>query len=479
MPNLMSTLISSATALSVFERALVVTENNVANASTPGYAVQRLALQAMDFEPELGLIGGVRAGDVESARDQYAELAVRRQLESLGLYDQKAASLASLESVFSIGGDTSLPGALSRLYDSFSAWSLTPNSGAARQAVLDRAQEFTESFHQAAASLASVSSDMDRQLRETADRINSLGEQLLSYNHERRRGGIDDAGLDAKIQVALEELSELVDFTAVFQADGSVTVLLGGQSPLVIGEELHPIHVSFFDPADPPPIYTGTPPSARLITDDGKDITAQIAGGRLSGILDVRNRVLPSLRGDAYQPGGLNLLAKAVADRINALLTSGNITDGPPPVAGLPLFTYDASSDAMVARSLAVNPAIAPDQLAAIDPGPPYSSNGMARKLAALANSQDEADRIDGFSFTEYYGRLAAGVGRALEDARGGRDFKTQMVAQARSLRSEISGVSLDEEAVHLIEFERAYQATARLVSVLDELTETTVNLLR
>jgi len=54
-----------------------------------------------------------------------------------------------------------------------------------------------------------------------------------------------------------------------------------------------------------------------------------------------------------------------------------------------------------------------------------------------------------------------------------------QLLLQARAMRDEVSGVSLDEEAVHLIEFQRAYQASARLITVLNELTEITINLLR
>ena len=123
MSNLLSSLISSASALSVFERALVVSQNNVSNASTPGYAAQRLNLQAGEFEPDLGLIGGVRAGDVLSARDLFAERAVRRQSESLGYFEQKAQSLAAVEPVFDVSGTQGIPRALNKLFDSFSAWS--------------------------------------------------------------------------------------------------------------------------------------------------------------------------------------------------------------------------------------------------------------------------------------------------------------------------------------------------------------------
>jgi len=76
------------------------------------------------------------------------------------------------------------------------------------------------------------------------------------------------------------------------------------------------------------------------------------------------------------------------------------------------LFTYDTSNATRVAATLALDPGITADQLAAIDPGPPYASNGTALKLAGLANPQDPADQIDNVSYVNFYGNLAAGVGQ-------------------------------------------------------------------
>jgi flagellar hook-associated protein 1 FlgK len=345
--------------------------------------------------------------------------------------------------------------------------------------VIDRARDLAAVFQQAAASLARASTDADRQIQQTVSQINQLGARLLEYNLQRRRGAVDDAGLDAKIQTTLEELSEFVDFTAMFQPDGSVSVLLGGQTPLVIGDRHFEISVSSYYPTNPPPVYPAAAPPVHILGAEGRDITSHITEGRLGGLLNIRNSFLPSLRGDAYQAGDLNLLAKTVADRVNQILTSGRVSDGPPPETGVALFTYDATNDAAAAESLTLNSAITPALLAAIDPGPPYVSNGTALQLAGLANPQDAADRINGFSFTEFYGSLAARVGRELTDMRDNETLKAQMVAQARNLRSEISGVSLDEEAILMIEFQRAYQANARMVSVLNDLTEIAVNLVR
>jgi len=479
MSNLLASLISSARALNVFDQALVVAQNNVVNAATPGYAAQRLKPVASAFEPNLGLIGGVQAGELESARNLFAEQAVRRQLESLGYFEQSAQSLTSVESVFDVTGLSGIPGSLNALLESFSAWSVDPNSTEARQSVLDNAQKVADAFRHAAITLDQTSSDTDLQLRQLVDKVNQLGEELLAANAEIRRGANRDAGLDTRIHNNLEELSELVNITVLHQTDGSITVLIGGQTPLVVGDHLYRIRPNFDLPADPPPTYPEAQAPARILSSDGTDITSQIALGKLAGLLYVRNEVLPSLVGDAYHEGDLNRLAKAMADRINELLTSGLTATGDPPETGLPLFTYSAANPARAAQTLSVNPDITTDKLAAIDPGPPFVSNGIALRLANLANSTDPADGVDGFSYIEFYGRVAGRVGRLLADAKDAKDFKTQMVTQARSLRQELSGVSLDEEAMRILEFQRAYQANAKVINLLDELTEVTISLLR
>jgi flagellar hook-associated protein 1 FlgK len=172
-------------------------------------------------------------------------------------------------------------------------------------------------------------------------------------------------------------------------------------------------------------------------------------------------------------------MAKQFADRVNQILTSGNISDGPPPVSGVPLFTYDPTNDAGVAQTLAVDPSVTTDQLATISPGPPYVSNGVPLALSQLATPIDDADKIDGVSYNQYYGQLAGRVGTALNNATNGQQVQQSLLAQAKELRQQYSGVSLDEEATILIQFQRAYQANSRFITVLDQLTQAAIDLLK
>jgi flagellar hook-associated protein 1 len=479
MGNLLATLLSSSGALRAYSRVLDVTQNNVANASTPGYAKQSVLLQALTFEPDRGTTGGVRAGEVESARNEYAEQSVRRQTVALGEADQQVNSLTALESLFDVTGTAGVPGALNRLYQSFSEWGVNPNSSVSRQAVVDRAGDLARAFNQAAAGVSRLVRDTGQQLQATVERVNTLVEKLSAQNYQIRQGGQSDVGLDATVHSTLEELSQEIDISAIPEADGSTTVLLNGSTALVVGDRAYPLKFDFVQPADPPPDYPGSPPVARVSAPDGSDITASITTGRLGALLDIRNRTLAGLAGGAYQPGELNRLAMAVADRVNGILTSGTVSDGPPAVPGGPLFTYDVTNATAAAFTLAVDPTITPDSLAATDPGPPYVSNGIALRLSALAAPQADADKIDGFSFTEYYGVLAGRVGRDMSDAQTNQQVQQSLVAQAKDLRQQASGVSLDEEATILIQFQRAYQANARMITVLDQMTEALINILR
>jgi flagellar hook-associated protein 1 len=97
--------------------------------------------------------------------------------------------------------------------------------------------------------------------------------------------------------------------------------------------------------------------------------------------------------------------------------------------------------------------------------------------LAALVNPVNASDKLDGRSFTEFYGNLTANVGSKLNDARSEKTSQTQLSNQVKSLRDQVAGVSLDEEAIHLMEFQRAYQATARMVTALDELLDIALNI--
>jgi len=478
--NLLSALFNSANALNAFDQVLEVTQNNVANASTPGYAKQTLPLEALPFNLSDGVTGGVTVGQVESSRDEYAEQAVRQQNTGLGQDQQSVTSLTALQSLFDISGNTGLPYALNQFYQAASAWGETPDSTPARQAVISGASDVAQAFQDTANSLLSLATNTESQIDDTVNQINQLVGQIATYNQTILNSGsaAHDAGIDAQVHSTLENLSQYVNFTATQQPDGTTTILLGGSTPLLIGANQYSISAQLYTPQNPPPVNTSAPAQVQLLAADGSDITAQATSGQLGSLLNMRNTVLPSYIGDSTQAGSLNEMAQQFADCVNGMLTSGTTSDGPPPVYGVPLFDYDDTDATHVAQTLTVDPNVTPDQLPATDPGPPYVSNGIPLELSQLAQPTDPDDMIDGVSYSEFYGQMAANAGNLLQSAQNGVQVQQSLLAQAQNQRSQISGVSLDEEALVLVEFQRAYQANSQVVTVLNGLMQDVLNMI-
>src|SRR5579872_2752198 len=274
--SLLSSLSSSSDALSAFDRAIAITQNNVTNASTPGYATQRAILDAQPFDLPAGLSGGVSAGVPQSTRNVFAEAAVDRAQTSLGTASQQAASLGAVQSALGLSDTGGIPATLGNLFSSFSAWSQNPTSVAGRQAVVDSAQRTADSFRTTVVNLQQVRQDTETQISQQVDQINGYAQQLQTYNVQVRAGDRNDAGLDAKIYATVESLSQLANITTSVQSDGTVTVLLGGQTPLVIGDQQYNISRSISAPSG-----QAVPPSAAILDASGRDVTAQVTGGQL------------------------------------------------------------------------------------------------------------------------------------------------------------------------------------------------------
>lgn len=453
MGGIFTSLISTSGALRAYGKDLSVIQNNVANVHTPGFVRQRLQLLPQNFNTKLELSGGLSTGALLSSRDAYIERAVWRQNTLLGRQSQSALDLGQIEPVFQIGEGAGIPGSLNDFFNSVSSWSVNPNDPVARQVVLDRASATARSFNAAANALGEAQSNADRDIRDTVDTINNLAGQIATINSERRtdRRKLEDPALDARIHATLEQLSQYVDFNAIEQKDGSFTVLFGGQRPLVQGDRQNVLSADF------------SSPSPAIVDENGADLTNQFSEGKLRGLLDTRNDKIPAYLGE------LNRLAETFADRVNEVLGGGVDANGSSPA--LDLFTYDSGPGA--AFTLATT-ALTASELAAAEPGA-SGGNANVLRLGELATSEE----IDGVSFQQFYGRLAAKAGRDLRDARDSADLQEQLVTQVRDLRDQTSAVSLDEEAARLVEAQRAYEANAQLFQVLNSLTDTLLGILR
>jgi flagellar hook-associated protein 1 FlgK len=86
---------------------------------------------------------------------------------------------------------------------------------------------------------------------------------------------------------------------------------------------------------------------------------------------------------------------------------------------------------------------------------------------------------IQGKTVRDFYASAARGIGERLNTAQGQQARSTLLANQARDLRQAVSGVSLNEEAIHLTQYQRSYEAAAQIVQIIDELLQTILSLRR
>ncbi len=478
MSGLFGALNASSQSLAAFQQAIEISQNNINNSSTPGYAAQIADFSALSFNAQSGLAGGVSVSGL-STRDGYLDESVRHQYTSLGTAQQLTESLNRIQSSFDVSGASGVPGALTKLFSSFSALSVAPGSNASRQSVVAAAQEAASAFQQTAGAVSKASAQADGQIQSQVARIGALASEIQGYNKQRAGSGTEDSGRDARLNAALEKLSSIANITTRPGTNGTTDVLLDGQIPLVLGVQQFSFSVRPAPATATPPANPGGQPALQIVDGNGTDITSHFSGGTVAGLLQFRNGTLAALQGDRNQTGSLNTLAKGFADRVNSLLTSGVIADGPPVQPGVPLFTYDTTDATKTAGSLSVVSGFTAAQIATISPGPPSVSNGTALALANLAHGTAAADQVNGFSYTQFFGEIAGGLGSVLASQQGSADLFQQAATQAQSLRSQLSGVSLDTEAVRLLQYQKAYSASAKVISVLDQITQTTLDILK
>jgi flagellar hook-associated protein 1 FlgK len=229
-----------------------------------------------------------------------------------------------------------------------------------------------------------------------------------------------------------------------------VDISIGNGRPVVVGETTYELRA------------TSAPPAGwTTFSVNGVDVTSEITAGRLGGFLQVRDNNIPD-----YQTR-LDALAFAVATEVNTLHDAGYDQTG---AAAGTFFDFSTApvGSAGAAAALIVRPAVAADaRLIAAGATTTAGDNAVARGIAGLR----EAPVLNGNTSTlsDGWGQLVYRVARDTKVAADERDSRNEIVRQVEALRDAVSGVSLDEEAMHLLKFQRAYEANARFFQTVDE----------
>jgi flagellar hook-associated protein 1 len=460
MSTIQASLLAAASSFSAYEQALEVVSNNTTNATTPGYANQSVDFEANAFNPGDGGAGGVSLGPTQSSRDGYAEHNVQSAQTELNYSSTLATQLQAIEPLFDLqtssDSDSGVGGTLNQLFSAFSQLTTNPNDTSYRQAVINAAGNLAEAFNTAANGLAQAGDNASTDAQGTVASINSLLGQIQQINAQKQQNEAANAdpGIDAQLYSDLETLSQYVNFTTTTAADGETNIYLGGQQALLIGTHQYSLS-------------TGTGGGNLKILDaNGNDVSSFVTGGKLGAPVQLTDTLIPG-----YQ-NQLDQLAQGVADTVNTQLTGGTYQDASGTAQpGVPLFTYNAAA---VAKTLAVT-SITPAQIAAASAANPGGNDNAV----ALSNLQTAAvPALAGATFAEYYGDLGSAVGTDSAHAQNNQTTQQQLLSQAQSLRSDSSGVSLDQQATLMTEYQQSYDAISKLITVLSSIVQTALDMI-
>lgn len=445
MSGLSASLATALSGLIADQGAMQATTNNVANVNTPGYSREVPILATSDpvVLGNLTLGTGVNLQKVQSIRDPILETQIQQETQTQGQWNALVSALSQTQVNFtSSSGD--IGSAISNFFNSINQLATSPADLSLRQGVLTAAGNLATAFNSTSKNLSSQRSSLNGSVAETVDQVNQLTSQIAQVNEQISR--LENAGQsagtfeDQRTQL-IDQLSSLVDVSVV-PSDNTITITTATGTALVAGQQNFQLSTSP-DSSGMQQVFSGT-----------TNVTSTIAAGQLGGLLQMRDQQLPAIENQ------LDTLAAALATAVNGVQTSGYDLKGN---AGTNLFQIPASTAGAAAN---ISVAITDPSLIAASSDGSSGDNGNADTMYALRNQ----GIVSGQSASDYYANMVSGVGNATSNATAQQSASSLTLQQLNDERGSVSGVSLNEEAANLIQYQQAYAASAQIITAINSM---------
>ena len=453
MSSLNASLATALSGLIAEQGALESTTNNVSNVNTPGYSREQPVLVSSDpvvVDP-LTFGTGVTLQSVESIRDPILESRIQQETQTQGQFSSLGSALQQTQVNFASNtGDIGT--SISNFFDSVNQLSTNPADLSLRQGVLTSAGNLATSFNTTANNLTQQRSNLDLSVVQTVAQINQFTQQIAQLNGQisTLQNVGENAGtfIDQRTQL-IDQLSSLVD-VSVIPSDNTITLTTANGTSLVTGQQSFQLQTQ------------ANSLGLHDIYGQGADITSKIVSGQLGGTLQARDQQIPAIQAQ------LDTLAAGLADSVNTVQAGGFDLNG---VIGTNLFNPPPLSGVGAAASLSV--AITDPTLIAASSDGSAGSNGNAEVMYALRNQAV----ISGQSPTDYYSGVVFNIGNDTSNAVAEQSASGLVLQQLNDQRASISGVSLDQEAANMVQYQQAYSASAQVISTINSMMQTVINM--
>ncbi len=417
-----------------------------------GYSRRRPVITELPPTYEAGVVmgRGAQLSSIESIRDRVLELRITAEQQQQSATEAFINSLSTAETLFGTGKD-SLGSQVQDFFNSLNQLSTNPTEGSLRQGVLTTAGDLARTLNNLSQNLQNESAQINQSVLQSVDEVNRLTQEIANVNLQvasKVALGEEPGTLEDQRTELIKQLASKINVFVTDTQDGLTLTTVHG-APLVVAGQAYSLDTSF-----------GTDSKVH-VSANGTDLTADLQGGEMGGMLQARDKELASLQAN------VDAFACQFATAVNQVHRNGFDLGG---VAGGDLFAI-GPTEAGAASSIQV--AITDSNSVAASSDGTAGDNGNLLALVALQDAQI----IDGGTPADAYSRIVFQVGGAIANAKADQQAGEVVLEQLNDLRGAVSGVSLDEEAANLIRFQQAYEAAARVIQTINEMLDTAIHL--
>lgn len=460
--------------------ALNVTSNNINNVNTAGYS--RRTTEMTETTPSSsaqGYVGtGVTADSLRSYREEFFDKEIRSSLARQSGYDTDEKVYEKVEAILAEPTKSGIGEVVQNFLSTFEDVADNPQNLSLRDFVVESAQTLTDRLHATASSLDATRNDVLSDMSADVDSVNkllsSIAELNKSIENEYASTGTAPQTYVDEREKDIEELAEFTGATITQDDNAQVNVYINGVN-VVTGRVASTLRLD------------------KTVNEVSGEVTAQVS--RVNSTGKVTESVSPTSGSMASQLKSYNSLLDPVdsssdysvytelneyvntlAEKINMISVSGyglNDTGEIPPGRTF----FDSSNGEITAANITVNEEIAADSanLTLSDSAGEAGNNVKALEFARVAN--DTTFNAAGQTHAEVYAGILGKVGTQYSEAQSGVKTMQTVVDQLESQRDSMIGVDLDEEAIDLVKYQKAYEASARVLNTTNEILQTLINL--
>ena len=421
MSGLLSTLNTAKSGMNVSQVAIQTTSHNISNINTPGYSRQRVnqsasspySMPGKNSNFGAGQIGtGAQIDNVTRIRNSFYDYQYRSESHQYGSTSVKYEYFKNIEGIFNEPSDTAISSSLNSFFNSWSELSKDPQSSGVKSVVIENGKYLSNSINSAFKRLESLEEGLDKQSEYIMDEVNSM----------------------------LSQLDKLEKNIKIIQGSGKSPNDFLDQRDQLLDNLSFKLNIN--DKDVKATLKKAYDANGKVTLDDLTKSGVKISG-ELEGTLSMKQEI------NKYK-GGLKQLANTITSNVNK-------------AAGQDIFK------AKDGELISINPEMLQE---------PEKINVTADIALKVYELKSEKVNINGKDMTinTFYNSMIQNLGQSSAEVIRDESNQSKLLENIDSSRSSVSGVSLDEEMISLVQLQHTYSANAKVMSTIDSLLDVVVN---